>query len=307
MESRAVRIAVLIKQVPETGSVRMDRETGTVVRDGVEAIVNPLDLYAVETALTVRERVGAGDVVALTMGPPSAAEALREVLSMGVDQGVLVSDPAFAGSDTWATSRILSRALEKLGGFDLIVCGERATDGDTGQVGPGVAAFLRLPLVAYANRFHGVSASNGTIGLSRLLDTGEERVEAPLPALLTVVKEIASPRLPTLRGKRRARSAEIAVLSNENLELPSNEVGLKGSPTRVAKVFSPKVARDCEMAEADSPEGMERAVERLLKRFGSLLGTAEKTPREDGPATLPTERIPAAPSRAPSEGGAVFV
>ena len=139
-----MRIIVPIKQVPETNAVRMDEESGTMIRDGVEAIVNPLDLYAIELAIQLREAHG-GEITGISMGPPKAVVALREAMSMGLDDGVLLSDKRFAGADTWATSYVLAAGIRKLGDFDLIVCGERATDGDTGQVGPGIAAWLDLP------------------------------------------------------------------------------------------------------------------------------------------------------------------
>lgn len=268
-----MRTLVLIKQVPETGSVRMDESTGTVVREGVESILNPLDLYALELALTIRAERG-GEVVVLSMGPPKAEDALREALAMGADGAALVTDKAFAGSDTWATSRILSRAVESLGDFDLILCGERATDGDTGQVGPGVAAFLGIPFAAYANRLHAISEKRFVV--SRLLDGGEEKIEVPLPALATVVKEISSPRLPTLIGKRLARDAEIAVLSNADLRLSPDDVGLRGSPTRVARIYRPRVSRNCEKKRAGAPEEMDLAVERL-EAFLDERGSAPKS------------------------------
>ncbi|MBN1864050.1 MAG: electron transfer flavoprotein subunit beta/FixA family protein, partial [Victivallales bacterium] len=146
-----MRILLPIKQVPETKSVKMDEKTGTVIREGVESIVNPLDLYAIELGIRLKEQLG-GETVALSMGPPKAVEALKEALSMGVDEAVLVSDRRFGGSDTWATSYILSEAIKRMGDYDLIVCGERATDGDTGQVGPGIAAWLGLPVLSYVSK-----------------------------------------------------------------------------------------------------------------------------------------------------------
>jgi len=269
-----MRILVPIKQVPETNAVRMDETTGTMVREGVEAIVNPLDLYAVETALRLKEAQG-GEVIVLTMGPAGAAKALREAISMGCDGAVLISHKAFAGSDTWATARVLAEAVRKIGAFDLILCGERATDGDTGQVGPELAAFLDLPVVSYVGAIDGVSVaggarcpqraeSTGTIRVRRLVEEGHELLECDLPAVLTVVKEIADPRLPTLQGKRRARLASIPAWGPEELGVAAEEVGLMGSPTRVVKVFRPKIARRCEKLAADDEAGIEAATDRLV-------------------------------------------
>ena len=257
-----MRIICPIKQVPETSSVKMDEATGTMIREGVEAIVNPLDLYAVETALRLREKLG-GEVVAISMGPPGAMTALREVVAMGCDSAVLLSNRAFAGSDTWATGRALSAGIRKLGHFDLILCGERATDGDTGQVGPGIAAFLDLPVATYVGGIDEVDDKR--IRVRRLVEDGHEILDVALPAVLTVVKEIGEARLPTLRGKRRARTLEVPVWSPEEIAAPREELGLNGSPTRVVKIFRPKVARECRKVVARDEAGVETAVGELVE------------------------------------------
>jgi len=256
-----VRIIVPIKQVPETSSVKMDETTGTMIREGVEAIVNPLDLYAIETALRLRERHG-GEVIVISMGPPAAMTAVREAVAMGCDSGVLLSDKAFAGSDTWATSYTLSAGIRKLGEFDLIICGERATDGDTGQVGPGIAGFLGLPVATYVGKIDEADASK--VRVRRLVENGHEILEVHLPAVLTVVKEIGEARLPTLRGKRRARSIDIAVWGPEDLDVDADNLGLQGSPTRVVKIFRPKVARDCTKMSAKDETTLDAAVDGLV-------------------------------------------
>ncbi len=256
-----MRIIVPIKQVPETGAVRMDETTGTVVREGVEAIVNPLDLYAVETAVRLRETHG-GEVVAISMGPASAEEALREALAMGCDSGVLLTDRAFAGSDTWATSYTLSAGIRKLDSFDLVICGERATDGETGQVGPGVAAFLGLPVATYVGGIDGVEGDE--IRVRRLVEDGHEVLGVRMPAVLTVVKEIADPRLPTLAGKRRARAAKVERWAAADLDVDREKLGLSGSPTRVVKIFRPKLSRVCRMIEAGDEEKVENAAKELV-------------------------------------------
>ncbi|MEA2013124.1 MAG: FAD-binding protein [Verrucomicrobiota bacterium] len=257
-----MRIIVPIKQVPETKAVKMDENTGTIIRDGVESIINPLDLYAIELAIQLKEKYG-GEIVTLTMGPPKAEEALREAVAMGIDTAFLVSDRVFAGSDTYATSYILSEAIRKQGKFDIIICGERATDGDTGQVGPGIAAFLDLPVLSYVNHF--VDYKDNLCKVHRLVEEGNEILTTTLPALLTVVKEVCEPRLPTLRGKKRAKKLEIPVFSNEELKLDNAELGLKGSPTKVAKIFRPKVARACKKLTATDEKSLESSVAVMIE------------------------------------------
>jgi electron transfer flavoprotein beta subunit len=256
-----MRIIVPIKQVPETKSVKMDETTGTVIREGVEAIINPLDLYAIELAIRLKERCGA-TTVAVTMGPPKAEEALREAMAMGLDEAIFVTDRAFAGSDTWATAYVLAEAIRQSGPFDLILCGERATDGDTGQVGPEMAAYLGLPAATYVN--HCESVGNGECQVGRLVEDGTEWLTLQLPALLTVVKEVSDPRLPTLRGKQRARKTQIPRLGMAELKLNPDWLGLKGSPTRVAKIFRPKVARECDKIAAQDEEHIPQAVDRVV-------------------------------------------
>ena len=260
-----MRIIVPIKQVPETSAVTMDEATGTMVREGVEAIVNPLDLYAIEVAIQLCDahRDVHAETVAVTMGPPAAASALREAVAMGIDTGILVSDKAFAGSDTWSTSCVLAAAVRKLGQFDLVICGERATDGDTGQVGPGLAAFLGLPVATYVGRIADVSPQSCRV--HRLVEHGYEIMDVQLPAVLTVVKEIAAPRLPTLRGKQKAKSTETPTLGSAALDIDPTSVGLKGSPTRVVKIFRPQVARECEKIHAGDEAAIDRATDRVVE------------------------------------------
>jgi len=258
-----MRIIVPIKQVPETTAVKMDEETGTMIREGVEAIVNPLDLYAIEAAIRIREDRPAGstEVTAVSMGPPKAMTALKEAIAMGVGSAVLVSDKALAGSDTWATSCVLAAAIRKLGGFDLIICGERATDGDTGQVGPGIAAWLDAPAVTYVGAIEKIDRR--ACRVRRLVETGYEVLQMALPGLITVVKEIADPRLPTLRGKQRAKKTPVPTWSVADLDVEAGAVGLAGSPTRVVRIFRPEVARRCEKLTPADDQEIAAAVERL--------------------------------------------
>lgn len=257
-----MNIVVPIKQVPETSNVKMDEKTGTMIREGVESIINPLDLYAIEVGIRLKEQFG-GKVSAVSMGPPSAEKALREAVAMGCDEAILVSGKEFSGSDTWATSCALSRAIAKIGDFDLVIAGERATDGDTSQVGPGIASFLNLPLSTYTSRI--VEIDGGKIVVERLVENGYEVLRLPLPALLTVVKEISDPRLPTLSGKKTARSKELPVWSVETLGIDSAMIGLKGSPTRVVKIESPKVMRGGTVLPAPDEDSLEKAVDQLIQ------------------------------------------
>jgi electron transfer flavoprotein beta subunit len=251
-----VHFIVCIKQVPDTNEVRMDPVTNTLVRAGVDSIVNPFDLFAVEEALRWKERLG-GSVTALTMGPPQAEAALREIIALGVDRAVLLTDAAFAGSDTWATSYTLALAVRRLGRFDLIVCGKQAADGDTAQVGPGLAAHLDLPQITYVRRVE--SLSGGRIVAQRLLETGTETIEAPLPCVVTVVKEINEPRLPTLRGRIAARRAAVERWGPADLGADPAKLGLNGSPTRVVRITAPPPRSGGERLAGD-PETVARTL-----------------------------------------------
>lgn len=256
-----MNIIVPIKQVPETGNVRIDEEKGTIVREGVESIINPLDLYAIEVALQLKEDYG-GSIKVISMGPKNAEKAIREAISMGCDDGFLVSDRAFAGSDTWATSYALSKAIEKIGQYDLVITGVRATDGDTGQVGPGISAFLDLPLSTYTSSIKEIKDSK--IIVERLTEEGYETLRLPMPCLLTVVKEISYPRLPTLRGKQHARSKEIPIWGPDDMNADRSLVGLDGSPVRVVKITRPKVTRNGKILDTTKGIDAKDAVIELL-------------------------------------------
>jgi electron transfer flavoprotein beta subunit len=233
-----VNIVVCIKQVPGTTQVKINPETGTLIRDGVSAIVNPFDEYAIEEALRIRERTGAGGVKAVTMGPPQAEEALRTAIAMGVDDGYLITDRAFAGADTWATSYTVALGIKSLGKTDLIICGKQAVDGDTAQVGPGVAEMLSIPFVAWVRKVVEITESH--IRVERMMEDGYEVVEMPLPGLITVVKDINVPRMASLKGKMKAKKAQIAVLNAETLKPDAGKIGLAGSPTQVLRSFVPQ-------------------------------------------------------------------
>ena len=234
------KIAVLVKQVPATENVKIDPETGVMMRDGLDVEVNPLDLHAIEEAVRFKERPPGACVTAVTMGPPTAVKAVRYAIAMGCDDGVLVTDKAFAGSDTLVTSKVLAEVLRKLGPFDLILAGERATDGETGQVAPSVGSLLRVPVLTYVSK---LAVQNGRLTAERAVEGGHETILSPLPALAVVIKEINVPRLCTLSGKIRGKKAEIRTLSCADLGLTNESVGLAGSPSKVVKISYPRFTR----------------------------------------------------------------
>lgn len=231
-----MNIIVLVKQVPDASEVKINRETNTLIRDGVPSIINPYDRYAIEEALRLREKHG-GKVTAVTMGPPQAAEALKEAVSLGIDDVVLLSDRAFAGADTWATSYALSQGIRKIGDFDLIIAGKQAIDGDTAQVGPETADMLGIPFVAYIRKIEQVEGKK--MVAERLMDEGYDVVETSLPALITVVKEINEPRIPSLKGKMKAKSLKVTAWTAADIGSDVNKIGLRGSPTQVVRIFPP--------------------------------------------------------------------
>ena len=275
-------IIVCIKQVPDTTDVKIDPVTNTLIREGVKSVINPFDMYAIEEGIRLKERFG-GKVTILTMGPPQAEEALREAISLGADEAILVSDRAFAGSDTLATSYTLAKAIEKIGNFDLIICGKQASDGDTAQVGPGISAHLDIPQVTYVKKIREVSNQpapakrswpgkpetsnqneNSVARVERMMEEGYEVIEVPLPCLITVVKEINEPRFPSLKGKLRAKSAAIHRWSAQDLGAEKSRIGLEGSPTKVVKIFTPPLRKGGQMLSGETKEVVERLVE-LLK------------------------------------------
>ncbi|MFA4988325.1 MAG: electron transfer flavoprotein subunit beta/FixA family protein [Candidatus Omnitrophota bacterium] len=256
-----MNIIVCIKQVPETTEVRINPETNTLMREGVKSIINPFDMYAIEEAIRLKEKLG-GKVAIVTMGPPQAEAALREAISMGADEGYLVCGREFAGSDTWATSYTLAGAIRKIGGFDLIICGKQASDGDTAQVGPGISTHLNIPQVTYVKKIE--EAGDKSLKVERMLEEGYEVIETPLPALLTVVKEINEPRIPSLRGMMKAKSAKITTLTQKELQLDPQQIGLCGSPTQVVKIFAPTPRAGGQMLSGEAPDVAKQLVD-LIK------------------------------------------
>ncbi len=258
-----MNIVVCVKQVPEATEVEIDPEKGTLIRDGVAATTNPFDLYAIEESLRLKEKHG-GTITAISMGPPQAEAALRDSIALGCDRGILLSDPAFAGSDTLATSYALASGIKKMGSYDIIICGIKSTDGDTGQVGPGLAGELGIPHVSYVRRIGEISG--GSVTLERTLDEMDQVLKVPLPCVVTVTKEINDPRLPSFKGKMAARKAEITIWRPQDLGAQPERLGAEGSPTWVVKVFHPTSDRMGEMLEGEPEAQAALLVSRLKER-----------------------------------------
>jgi len=258
-----MNIIVLVKQVPDTSEVKINRETNTLIRDGVPSIINPFDMYAIEEALRLREKHG-GKVTAVTMGPPQAAEALKEAVSLGVDDVVLLSDRSFAGADTWATSYALSQGIKKIMDYDLIIAGKQAIDGDTAQVGPETADMLGIPFVAYIRKIDQIEGKK--MVAERLMDEGYDVVETSLPALITVVKEINQPRMPSLKGKMKAKSLKVTTWNAKDIGADENRCGLKGSPTKVVKIFPPPPRGKREILSGSMEEQITTIVQKLKEQ-----------------------------------------
>ena len=255
-----MKIIVCIKQVPDAKDVRLDPETNTLAREGVQSIMNPYDQHALEEAVRLREELG-GEVTVLSMGPPQAEDVLRQAISCGADRGVLISDRAFAGADTWATSYTLAKAVNKIGDFDLILCGKQAIDGDTAQVGPGLAIQLDIPFLTCIQKVR--KANEKEIVMERMMDDGYDVVAVDYPVLLTVVKDLNEPRVPSLKGKMKSKKAIIEVLSAEDVGADSSCIGLAGSPTQVVDVFPPPPRGERAMLTGTIDEQVEQLVEKL--------------------------------------------
>lgn len=234
-------ILVCVKQVPDTTEIKINYETNTLIREGVPSIVNPFDAYALEVAVRLKEKHG-GTVTVLSMGPDQAKAALKECLSVGADKAYLLSDRAFGGSDTLATSYILASAIHSLGKFDLIMCGKQAIDGDTAQVGPEIAEHLDIPQVTYA--LDADVTEDGQVIVKKETETGYEMVETQIPALLTVVKTEFEPRMASVKAKIAANRKPIDVITSQDITIDLSRAGLKGSPTKVKKTYTPPMKGD---------------------------------------------------------------
>ena len=234
-------ILVCVKQVPDTTEIKINYETNTLIREGVPSIVNPFDAYALEVAVRLKEKHG-GTVTVLSMGPEQAKAALKECLSVGADTAYLLSDRAFGGSDTLATSYILASAIQSLGKFDLIMCGKQAIDGDTAQVGPEIAEHLDMPQVTYT--LDADVTEEGKVIVKKETETGYEMVETQTPALLNVVKTEFEHRKASVKAKIAANRKPIHVITSQDITIDLTRAGLKGSPTKVKKTYTPPMKGD---------------------------------------------------------------
>jgi len=258
IDSGLKNIVVAVKQVPDTNQVRIDPETGTLIREGVPFIVNPFDTHALEAGLQLKDRFG-GQVIAISMGPPNTVMTLRKCMALGADQAILVSDRMFGGADTLATSYVLTEAVKRIelenGRVDVIICGKQTIDGDTAQVGPGLATRLGFAQLTLVDQIIDFSQAGRTITVRRKLEGRKEVVQTRLPALLTMVREGNKPRYPTVPSRLGAEEAEVTVWNNDILKLAPELIGLRGSPTNVKRIFAPE------------------------RKMGEILGDGEKNPQ----------------------------
>lgn len=237
-----MHIVVCIKQTPATSNIQIDPKTGTLKREGMAAAINPFDEYAVEEAVRIKERLPGTTISVVTMGPPQAEDSLRDAIARGCDQAFHLCDRAFAGADTYATSYALQMGIRKIAKetgkkVDLVICGKQTNDGDTGHVGPGIAAWLEMPNVAYVKKVEEIN--DKLIRVWRMMEDGNDVIEMPLPAVIAVVKEINEPRVPSLKGKMAAKKAVVPRWTAQDIEAEKNKIGLGGSPTIVASSFNP--------------------------------------------------------------------
>ena len=231
-----MKILVFVKQVPDTDDVKLDPQTGNLKRDGVKSTINPLDANAVEAAIQLKETYG-GTVAAITMGPPQAKEVLKKALALGCDEAYLLSDRAFGGADTRATAYTLAKAAEKIGGYDLLLFGRHAVDGDTAQTGPATASFLKIPQITLADS---LDVNGEWVVCTRALEKTRETVRAKMPAVVTVCKEINNPRYPKLQDIMKASKKPLTVWTAEDLQADGAQIGMHGSPSSTKKVFEPE-------------------------------------------------------------------
>ncbi|RKY40006.1 MAG: electron transfer flavoprotein subunit beta [Candidatus Omnitrophota bacterium] len=261
-----MKIIVCIKEVPNTAEVRINPETNTLIREGVESVINPFDMYALEEGIRLKERYG-GYVSVLSMGPAQVEKSLREAISMGIDEAFLLCAKEFAGADTLSTAYTLAQGIKKIGDYEIIICGKQAADGDTAQVGPELSVCLGIPQITYVSKIEEINLKEKRIRVRRMTEEGYEVIQTSLPCLITVVKEINEPRLPSLKGKMRAKKSEIKVYTNEDIKADRNRIGLKGSPTQVVKIFSPSQRKAGEILQGEKEEIVNRLAE-ILKKIG---------------------------------------
>lgn len=259
-----MKILLCMKQVPDTNEVRIDQKTGTLIREGVPSIINNDDKNALEEALRLKDKYKDVEITLVSMGPPQADVALREALAMGADHAVLITDRAFAGADTLATSRTLAAAIRKLGSFDIILCGRQAIDGDTAQVGPQLAEHLNLPQITYVQK---LEIDGNKVIAQRALEDGYEIIETQMPCVLTAIKELNVPRYANVVGIYEAyREKIVKVMVAKDLDMNPDYMGLNGSPTNVKQTYTPAPKGKGMMLEGDGKETVHDLVRRIKEK-----------------------------------------
>ena len=256
-----MNIVVCLKQVPDTTAVRIDPKTGTLIREGVPSIINPEDKHALEEALRLKDEYGA-NVTVISMGPPQAQNALREALCMGANEAILITDRAFAGADTLATSKALAGALRKLE-YDIVFAGRQAIDGDTAQVGPEIAEHLDIPQVTYVQD---VKVEGETLYVNRALEDGYEIIEVKAPVLLTAIKELNEPRYMNARYIFDSANKEIKIWSANDIDVEKAELGLAGSPTKVKKSMTKEAKGQGEIVDKPAAEAAAYVIQKMKER-----------------------------------------
>lgn len=256
-----MKIVVCLKQVPDTTAVKIDPKTGTLIREGVPSIINPEDKHALEEALNLKDQYGA-EVTIISMGPPQAKSALREALSMGADEAILITDRAFAGSDTLATSEALAGVLRKLD-YDIVFAGRQAIDGDTAQVGPEIAEHLNIPQVTYVQE---VKIDGEVLTINRALEDGYEIIEVKAPVLLTAIKELNKPRYMNVKDIFASANKEIKLWSANDIDVDKAKLGLAGSPTKVKKSMTKEVKGQGEIINKPVDQAVEYVLEKLKEK-----------------------------------------
>lgn len=257
-----MKIIVCLKQVPDTTAVRIDPKTGTLIREGVPSIINPEDKNALEEALVLKDNYGA-TVTVISMGPPQAKEALREALSMGADEAILITDRAFAGADTLATSKALAGAINKIGEYDIIFAGRQAIDGDTAQVGPEIAEHLNIPQVTYVQE---VKVEEGELYVNRALEDGYEIIKVQTPVLLTAIKELNVPRYMHANYIFESANKEIKIMTADDIDVDKAELGLSGSPTKVKKSMTKEAKGQGEVVNKPVPEAVSYVLKKMKEK-----------------------------------------
>lgn len=250
-----MKIVVCVKQVPSTNEVRLDPETNTIIRDGKQSVINPFDTYALEEAIRIKEKIQ-GEVIALSMGIPATEKILRDAVSVGADSGMLLSDRSFAGADTLATAYTLSLGVKKISEVDLILCGKMAVDGDTAQIGPELAENLKIPHITNVSEI--IEVNDSEIICRTITETGNRLVKTKTPVLLTVLKDINMPRLPSIDGVINSLDAPVAVENAESLGANKSYIGLSGSPTQVVKTYIPERKNESIEIKGDSETKSEK-------------------------------------------------